>query len=224
MLPKPGLTAAFRGFSTTACRSANFISNIGKLPITIPPTVTLERTPAGATVTGPLGTTVVPFPEFVQLDFQEPQTVHVSVEDRFVKRQRSIWGRTRTLLSNAIVGLTEGFTVPMHLVGVGYRAALEEDPMGKRPGWTGQRLNMKLGFSHPVFVPVPDHIKIEVASPTKIMATCTDKQVLGLFTSSVRKWRPPEPYKGKVRSLSSSVSSRRSEALHRRALLLETRE
>ena len=87
----------------------------------------------------------------------------------------------------------------MYLVGVGYRAALEDDPRGARPGWSGQRLNMKLGFSHSVYVPIPDYIKIEIASPTKIMASCTDKQVLGLFTASVRKWRPPEPYKGKVR-------------------------
>lgn len=199
MLPRPALTTALRTFSSSACRPANFISNIGKQPIKIPENVTLAPSPTGLSVTGPLGTTTVPHPEFVQLDFSEPQTLAVAVEDRTNKRQRSIWGRTRTLISNAIVGMTEGFTVPMYLVGVGYRAALEADPMGKRSGWSGQRLNMKLGFSHSVFVPVPDHIKLELASPTKIMASCTDKQVLGLFTASVRKWRPPEPYKGKVR-------------------------
>lgn len=208
MLPRPAFNAACRSFSTTACRSANFISNIGKQPIKIPSNVTVDPTPAGLAVSGPLGSTSVPFPNYVKLDFDEPQSLIVSVEDRTNKIQRSIWGRTRTLISNAITGMTEGFTTPMYLVGVGYRAALEEDPMGKRPGWSGQRLNMKLGFSHPVLVPIPDYIKIQVASPTKILASGTDKQILGLFTASVRKNRPPEPYKGKVRPPFSVCCSR----------------
>ncbi|GJE97183.1 50S ribosomal protein L6 [Phanerochaete sordida] len=197
MFARPGLSTAFRTFSTSACRSANFISNIGKQPIKIPANVNLEPIPTGLAVSGPLGSTSVPFPGFVKLDFSEPEHLTVSVEDRTHKTQRSIWGRTRTLIANAITGLTDGFTTPMYLVGVGYRAALEDDPMGVRPGWTGKRLNMKLGFSHPVYVPIPDYIKIEVVSPTKILASGTDKQILGLFTAAVRKNRPPEPYKGK---------------------------
>jgi large subunit ribosomal protein L6 len=204
--PPPALQAALRSFSTTACRSSNFVSNVGKQPITIPENVALEHQPTGLSVTGPLGTTHVPFPEFVKLDWSVPKTLTLNVEDKVVKRQRSIWGRTRTLISNAITGMTEGFTKPMYLVGVGYRAALEDDPRGKRPGWTGQRLNMKLGFSHPVYVPIPDYIKMEVISPTKIVASCTDKQVLGQFAARVRAHRPPEPYKGKV----CSPSGRRS--------------
>jgi len=119
------------------------------------------------------------------------------VEDPAVKRQRMIWGRTRTLIENAITGMTVGFTVPLYLVGVGYRAALEADPLGQRPGWTGQRLNMKVGFSHSVFVPIPSHVNVQVTSPTKIVLSCTDKQALGQFAAQIRKWRPPEPYKGK---------------------------
>lgn len=98
--------------------------------------------------------------------------------------------------------MTEGFNTPLYLVGVGYRAAMEADPLGKRPGWTGERLNMKIGYSHSVFIPVPDHVKVQVASPTKILLSCNDKQALGLFAASIRKWRPPEPYKGKVRRYS----------------------
>ncbi|KAK7682339.1 hypothetical protein QCA50_014544 [Cerrena zonata] len=93
--------------------------------------------------------------------------------------------------------MTEGFTTPIYLVGVGYRAALEADPRGQLPGFTGQRLAMKLGFSHSVYVPVPDHIKAVVETPTKIVVSCNDKQKLGLFAAKVRNWRPPEPYKGK---------------------------
>jgi large subunit ribosomal protein L6 len=126
--------------------------------------------------------------------------VALSVDDATQKKQRSMWGLTRTLINNAIVGMTEGFSVPLYLVGVGYRAALEDDPRGMGDGNSGKRLTMKLGFSHSVFVPIPSHIKAEVPAATKIVLSCTDKHQLGLFAAKVRKWRPPEPYKGKVRA------------------------
>jgi large subunit ribosomal protein L6 len=132
------------------------------------------------------------------IGFPSPDTLALSVENAEIKKQRSMWGLTRTLIQNAVTGMTEGFTVPLYLVGVGYRAALEADPRGDVEGTSGMRLNMKLGFSHPVIVPVPDHIKAEVPYPTKIVLSCTDKHQLGLFAARVRKWRPPEPYKGKV--------------------------
>ena len=132
------------------------------------------------------------------LGFPAPGTLTLSVEDAELKKQRSMWGLTRTLIQNAVTGMTEGFSVPLYLVGVGYRSALEADPRGKGEGMSGMRLNMKLGFSHPVIVPVPDHIKAEVPYPTKIILSCTDKHQLGLFAARVRKWRAPEPYKGKV--------------------------
>ena len=192
------LKAISRAFSSTAPALALNVSNVGKRPITIPPSVTI--TPAGdrIAVTGPLGTTSVWAPPYLVLNFAEPQTLHVAVQDPAVKQQRAWWGTTRTLIENAIVGMTEGFSTPLYLVGVGYRAAMEADPLGVRPGWTGQRLNMKLGFSHSVFVPIPDHVKVVVESPTKIVLSCTDKIKLGQFAAQVRKWRVPEPYKGKV--------------------------
>ena len=118
-----------------------------------------------------------------------------------------MWGTTRTLINNAIIGMTEGFTVPLYLVGVGYRAALEDDPCGTTEGNSGKRLNMKVGFSHSVYVPIPKHIKAEVPLPTKIVLSCTDKHQLGLYAAKVRAWRPPEPYKGKVCSLLSSFAT-----------------
>ncbi|KAK1229871.1 54S ribosomal protein L6 mitochondrial [Marasmius sp. AFHP31] len=93
--------------------------------------------------------------------------------------------------------MTEGFTVPLYLVGVGYRAALEEDPRGTSDGGNGKRLHMKLGYSHSIFVPIPPHIKAEVPTPTKIVVSCTDKHLLGLFAAKIRGYRKPEPYKGK---------------------------
>ena len=189
---------AGRPFSTSAARCAVRTSRIGKEPVEYPPIVSFAQTPTALTVKGPLGTTDVPLHPFMSLAFNEGNTVALTVEDSSERIQRSLWGLTRTLIHNAVIGMTEGFTTPVYLVGVGYRAALEADPKGKTEGMSGQRLNMKLGFSHAVYVPIPEHIKVEVPSPTKIMLSCTDKQKLGLFAAQIRQWRPPEPYKGKV--------------------------
>ena len=144
----------------------------------------------------------MPLEPYMHLTPAENGVVALSVDDATQKKQRSMWGLTRTLIDNAIVGMTEGFSVPLYLVGVGYRAALEDDPRGMENGGSEKRLNMKLGFSHSVFVPIPPHIKAEVPTATKIVLSCTDKHQLGLFAAKVRKWRPPEPYKGKVRQIS----------------------
>ncbi|KDQ62436.1 hypothetical protein JAAARDRAFT_170827 [Jaapia argillacea MUCL 33604] len=196
MLPRSQLARAFRSFSSTACNHAH-VSNIGKKPITFPETVRLMRLKNSVTVIGPLGTATVPLEHYMHLVFDNPNTFTLNIEDTEVKKQREMWGLTRTLINNAIVGMTEGFNVPLYLVGVGYRAALEEDPRGTEDGGSGQRLNMKLGYSHSVLVPIPPHIKAEVPIPTKIILSCTDKEKLGLFAARVRKWRKPEPYKGK---------------------------
>ena len=90
--------------------------------------------------------------------------------------------------------------MPLYLVGVGYRAALEDDPRGAENGGNWKRINMKLGFFHPAFVPIPPHIKAEVPTVTRIFLSYTDKHQLGLFAAKARKWRPPEPSKGKVHS------------------------
>lgn len=106
------------------------------------------------------------------------------------------------MIANAVQGLTEGFVVPLRLVGVGYRAQVEDDPVE-----AGQkRLNMKLGFAHPVYVTVPKDISAETPQPTRIVLRGTDKQALGQFAAQIRRWRKPEPYKGKVRVLGESDS------------------
>ncbi|KZT19486.1 ribosomal protein L6 [Neolentinus lepideus HHB14362 ss-1] len=196
MIPRSQLCRHLRYFSSTARNHGN-TSNIGKQPIKIPSSVTVEPTRTHISVTGPLGSTSVPLEPYMDIAFLEPGTMALSVQDAAEKKQRSMWGLTRTLINNAIVGMTEGFSVPLYLVGVGYRAALEEDPRGTDDGGSGRRLNMKVGFSHSVLMPIPAHIKAEVPTPTKIVLSCTDKHKLGLFAAAVRKWRPPEPYKGK---------------------------
>lgn len=191
----------FRSFSTTPPACAGIISHIGKQPVVYPESVTFSVTSNSVTVCGPLGEASVSLQPFVKLLFPENATIEVSVVNPKERTQRAMWGTTRTLLANAITGMTEGFTTSVHLVGVGFRAALEPDPRGTGDGRSGQRLNMKLGFSHPVYVSVPEHIRAEVPYATKIVLSCTDKHKLGLFAAEIRRWRPPEPYKGKVRAL-----------------------
>ncbi|KZV83446.1 ribosomal protein L6 [Exidia glandulosa HHB12029] len=182
-----------------------YISHIGKQAIAVPAGVTIThappskgsgtRTPCTLTVVGPRGTTSLPVERFVKLDYPAPDRLLVSVNDPSERKQREMWGLTRTLVLNAITGMTDGFTTPVHLVGVGFRAAVEPDPQGKYPG--AVRLQMKLGYSHSVFVSVPQHIKVDCPFPTRIMVSCDDKQKLGQFCAEIRAWRKPEPYKGK---------------------------
>ncbi|KAI6114041.1 ribosomal protein L6, alpha-beta domain-containing protein [Pisolithus sp. B1] len=180
MTLRTSLRQAIRQFSSTA-RACGHTSNIGKTPIPIPPNVTLTPSPTSVAVRGPLGSTSVRLEPYMQLAFPQPNVLTISVDNAEEKKQRAMWGLTRTLINNA----------------VGYRAALEEDPRGTIDGGGGQRLSMKLGHSHNVYVPIPPYIKAEVPSPTKIVLGCTDKHLLGLFAAKIRKWRPPEPYKGK---------------------------
>ena len=224
-----GFTIYARTFSTSLNAHAGHPCYIGRSPVPYPPSVTVVPTPTALQINGPLGKTSVPLEPYMTISIKSPPASHaavqadnkgktkdtglvpsvsISVAEPQARKQRSMWGLTRTLIANAITGMTEGFTIPLHLVGVGYRAALEPDP---RPaaiitkeggGASGQgppmRLNMKLGYSHSVFVPIPPYIKAEVPIPTRIMLSCNDKQKLGLFAAKVRNWRKPEPYKGKV--------------------------
>lgn len=198
MITRLQLGRISRCFSSTAHVQA-FISHVGSKAIPVPPSVTIKRETDSLHVRGPLGDTAVSLRPYMKIDFPQPENLAISVEDPSVKEQRSMWGLTRTLIHNAIIGMTEGFSVPLYLVGVGYRVALEEDPRGDSDGGNGQRLHMKVGYSHSVYIPIPKHIKAEVPTATKIVLFCTNKHDLGLFAANVRSHRKPEPYKGKVR-------------------------
>ncbi|KDR82683.1 hypothetical protein GALMADRAFT_88227 [Galerina marginata CBS 339.88] len=196
MIFRPPVAHLARCFSSTT-RICKNVSIIGREPITIPSSVTISPSPTEVTITGPLGSTAIPLKDYMKIELPSQERMKLSVEKSTEKLQRQMWGTTRTLISNAITGMTEGFTVPIYLVGVGYRVALEEDPRGTTDGGNGRRLNMKLGYSHSVLVPIPSHIKAEVPSATKIVLFCTDKHLLGLFAAKIRGYRKPEPYKGK---------------------------
>jgi large subunit ribosomal protein L6 len=188
--------SATRAFSSTASRSGR--NHIGRAPIPLPPTVSITRNASSITVSGPLGTENVPTEPFISLsESTEESTKYLSLlaEDPTEKKQRQIWGTTRTLVANAVTGLTDGFKLPVYLVGVGYRAALEQDPRTK-----GQRLNMKLGYAcqGSKFIPIPQDVQVKVPIPTKIELFCTNKEKIGQFAANIRMLRKPEPYKGKV--------------------------
>ncbi len=138
---------------------------------------------------------------------EEPQKLSVSIADATDKKQRGQWGLTRALLSNAVEGVQEGHTTLIRFVGVGYRGTVEDEPFAPSEarvvGLDGKvltmgkpkRLNLRLGYSHPVIMPIPPEISCTMPQPTRIVLKGTDKEAVGLFAAQIRKWRPPEPYK-----------------------------
>jgi len=160
------------------------MSRIGKKPIEVPSGVTVSVEPGRVAVAGPLGTLQQQVPQRMQIA-QEEGTVTVS---RPTERgeDRALHGLTRTLIANMVEGVTKGFEKKLEIQGVGYRAALK-----------GSDLEMQLGFSHPVTVKAPQGITFEVPQPTQIVVSGSSKQQVGEIAARIRKWRPPEPYKGK---------------------------
>ena len=161
------------------------MSRIGKQPITIPAGVTVEISADNTvTVKGPKGT----LSEKVNKDIavnKEGNVIHVTrpTDD---KAHRSMHGLYRTLIHNMVVGVTEGYTKSLELVGTGYRAQMQ-----------GKALNITIGFSHPVIVDAPENISFETPTQTKIVVKGIDKQQVGNIAADIRAIRKPEPYHGK---------------------------
>ncbi|KAG6489693.1 50S ribosomal protein L6, chloroplastic-like [Zingiber officinale] len=160
-------------------------SRIGKKPIEVPSNVTITLEGQDLRVKGPLGELSRTFPREVKVVRDESGYIKVSksVETR---RANQMHGLFRTLTDNMVVGVSKGFEKRLQLVGVGYRAMLE-----------GRDLVLNLGFSHPVRMTVPEGLKVKVDENTRIAVSGYDKCAIGEFAAAVRKWRPPEPYKGK---------------------------
>ena len=160
------------------------MSRIGRKPINIPAGVEVKVEGTCVTVKGPKGTLTQKFQPAMNIAVEGAEIVVTRPNDD--KENRSLHGLTRTLISNMIIGVTEGFKKELEVNGVGYRVQKQ-----------GKDLVMNLGYSHQVIVSDTDDITIEAPAPNKIIITGTDKQKVGQFAAEVREKRPPEPYKGK---------------------------
>jgi len=177
------------------------MSRIGRNPIAVPSSVTVSVASGVVTVKGPNGTMTRNVPEGISL-VQEGDVLTVDRADEET-RSKALHGLTRTLVSNMIVGVTDGWTKELEIIGVGYRAA------AGAPGV----LDLALGFSHPVQFTAPEGITFEVPAPTRVIIKGADKEVVGQVAASIRKIRKPEPYKGKgVRYLGERVARKAGKA------------
>ena len=160
------------------------MSRIGKKPIAIPQGVTLTVDGQTVSVKGPKGELSWTVSEDVTISHENGELVFAPRDDS--SRARAMWGLSRTLVNNMVVGVTSGYEKTLELVGVGYRAAMK-----------GQSLSMQLGFSHDVDIAAPKGISFQVPRPVEIKISGIDKQLVGETAARIRKIRPPEPYKGK---------------------------
>jgi len=160
------------------------MSRIGRLPVPVPTGVTVKLESGVFTAKGKLGELSLKVHRDLTVDVGESEVVVTRPTDQ--KLHRSLHGLTRTLINSAIVGVSEGFSKTLEIVGVGYRAELK-----------GKDLVMNLGHSHPHTIQPAEGITFEVPEPTKVVIKGADKQKVGQVAADVRGLRPPEPYKGK---------------------------
>jgi len=160
------------------------MSRVGKLPVPVPKGVEINLAAASVSVKGPLGTLTQPVTANVRVK-KDGDTVVVETADDS-NEANAMSGTLRAILANMMTGVTKGFERKLTLVGVGYRAQAQ-----------GDKLNLTLGFSHPVVHQMPKGVKVETPTQTEILIKGTDKHLVGQVAATVRAVRPPEPYKGK---------------------------
>jgi len=162
------------------------MSKIGKINISIPEKVKVALTGDLVNVEGPLGKKSLNIDtNMFELKIDDGKSVSIKPKNLNQDTKR-LWGMNRSLLNNAIIGTSKGYSKTLELSGVGYRASLK-----------GKQLSMQLGYSHDVNFDIPDTIKITVEKQTIVKISGSDKQEVGMITSKIKSFRPPEPYKGK---------------------------
>jgi large subunit ribosomal protein L6 len=160
------------------------MSRIGKKPVTVPGGVTAQVNGQEVNVKGPKGELKHVLADAMVAKLDDGGIEIAMRED--TKEARALWGMSRTLVANLIAGVTEGFTKKLEITGVGYRAAVQ-----------GQNLQLQLGYSHDIAYSIPQGIQIVCPKPTEIVIAGIDKQKVGQVAAEIRRFRPPEPYKGK---------------------------
>lgn len=160
------------------------MSRIGRAPVAVPAGVTVKHEAPRLSVEGPKGTLALELPPALSIKVDgQSLAVSCSGEEASVK---ALHGLYRALIANMVTGVTTGFSKELEISGVGYRAQLQ-----------GKSLSIQVGFSHPVVVPIPEGLTVEVPKPTTIVVKGADKHLVGQFAANLRRIAPPEPYKGK---------------------------
>ncbi|MEQ5786323.1 50S ribosomal protein L6 [Erythrobacter sp. NFXS35] len=160
------------------------MSRIGKKPVAIPGGVSATIDNGTLSVKGPKGTLTLGLSDLIDYKVEEGEILVKPANDS--KQARAFWGMQRTLVSNLVEGVTAGFTKTLVIKGVGYRANAQ-----------GRNLKLQLGYSHDVDLPVPEGLEVKTPDQTTIEVSGIDKQSVGQFAAEIRRWRKPEPYKGK---------------------------
>ena len=160
------------------------MSRIGKRAVPVPAGVTATVNGNELSVKGPKGTLTLPMSDLISYDVQGDQIGVTPAND--TKQARAFWGMQRTLVQNLVTGVTEGFSKKLLITGVGYRANAQ-----------GRKLKLQLGYSHDVDIDVPEGIDVKTPDNTTIEITGADRQKVGQLAAEIRRWRKPEPYKGK---------------------------
>ena len=160
------------------------MSRIGKKAVPVPVGVTANIDGRVLSVKGPKGTLTMPLADDISYDVQGDNISVQPAND--TKRARAFWGMQRTLVQNLVTGVTDGFTKKLLITGVGYRAAAQ-----------GRNLKLQLGYSHDVDIDVPEGLEVKTPDATTIEISGADKQKVGQLAAEIRRWRKPEPYKGK---------------------------
>ena len=160
------------------------MSRIAKNPVIIPEKVEVNITDTEITIKGPLGVLTQILTGDVGI--QKEDSILKFKATKETKHSKAMSGTVRSLVQNMVVGVTEGFEKKLQLIGVGYKAKVQ-----------GNKINLELGFSHPVNHDLPDGVTAQTPTPTEIILKSSSKQVVGQVASEIRAYRPPEPYKGK---------------------------
>lgn len=160
------------------------MSRIGKKPIAVPAGIEANLNGKDLTVKGPKGELSMTFVNDVDVTLENGEVTIKPVGE--TKRARSMWGMQRTLVSNLVEGVSNGYSKTLLLVGVGYRASVQ-----------GKNVQLQLGYSHDVIYPIPAGIDVKCPDQTTVIISGIDKQKVGQVAAEIREWRKPEPYKGK---------------------------